>query len=176
MQRPKEKEPDLETEVGSTDKRGAGPRVGWFLSWRKACSFPTCWAREASYWGGRGCGEVSLQQLPPPLQKRKEKNNLVSASETPRGVSRGRSSLVSELRLQRTLNCTGSLVRPLDLWTVAGEIVCRGSSYLRRGPGSLGGIWRSAPGLGLGRTMARPPQFPLAIARRSRASIGYLST
>lgn len=126
--------------------------------------------------GGRGCGEVSLQQLPPPLQKRKEKNNLVSASETPRGVSRGRSSLVSELRLQRTLNCTGSLVRPLDLWTVAGEIVCRGSSYLRRGPGSLGGIWRSAPGLGLGRTMARPPQFPLAIARRSRASIGYLST
>lgn len=108
----------------------------------------------------------------PTTQKKKRKNNLVSASETPMGVSRGRSSLVSELRLQRTLNCTSSLVRPLD--SSRGDVY-KGSSYLCRGPRSLGGIWRSAPGLGLGRAMARPPQFPLAIARRSRVSIGYLS-
>lgn len=100
-------------QVGSTD-RGAGPRVGWFLSWRKACSFPTCWARGASYW------RVSTTTARPPSQKKKKrKNNLVRASETPRGVSRGRSSLVSELRLQRTLNCTAAWS---GLWTVAGEM------------------------------------------------------
>lgn len=58
-----------------------------------------------------------LQLLPP--QKKEKKNNLISASETPRGVSRGWSSLVSELRLQRTLSCTAAWS---GLWTVAGEM------------------------------------------------------
>lgn len=66
-----------------------------------------------------------------------------------------------------------SLARPL---ASNREDVCNGCSYLLRGPSSLGGIWPSASGLGLGRAMARPPQFPLAMGRGSRASIGYLST
>lgn len=65
-------------------------------------------------------GVSTTTARPPPQKKKKErKKNLVSASETPRGVSRGRSSLVSELRLQRTLNCTAAWS---GLWTVAGEI------------------------------------------------------